>query len=620
MFKAAHVITDTPVWIAVPDGPALEFTVHYAESSESTWLDMKTRLSDKWVCHWTAYAKGVGGGTVEVILPDGRRETYKQSGGSYDPSLLNLARLASSSGGHTRTTRDGSVLEFGEQDGSIHRLTKVMAERDAKGQVTEYEWCACGDLEWIIDARGHKTSWHHDMQGRVIAKEYPDGEQIKYTYWANSGQLKSVSFPEDGASTAYQYFYFIDGSLQKVDYTHGAMADQVYSYDAHYHRVSSVTNGTTTTSYTYNAVGDDGALEVKTITKPNSVALEFEYDELGRLTKRFIGTGPNDYQEEYDYDNHGRLQNETNILATAPFTYSYVGDTLRVDTIDSPNGQRATFTYLNKTGDRRLSQINHFKASTSTTISQFDYTYTPSGQIETWKRKLGPSSSNEKTWRMRYAAAYQLQEVEEFSSSGSLGQRFRYRYDKSGNRVSKVVDGGTAATYSHANYTADPRNQVTVGKETGPTPIVGTVDEAATVKIGLGAGLKKRALVTQRKNPVSTNTEYYFEGELNLSSGNNTLSIEATDASGNTKTENFVRSVSSNDLVRLFYDKSGNLEKKIVNPGATESVHTYGWDAINRLLWVQNAETIVDGTKRTRFEYNQLKKKRVTGNNCYGSN
>lgn len=103
-----------------------------------------------------------------------------------------------------------------------------------------------------------------------------------------------------------------------------------------------------------------------------------------------------------------------------------------------PNGQTAVFAYYGPVapagtgnGDRRLAGITHVLPGGGGTLSQFDYTYAPAGDIATWTQTQGgPARFHD----FRYDQAGQLTGADVTVSGTKTGQ-FGYRYDKAGNRV-----------------------------------------------------------------------------------------------------------------------------------------------------------------------------------------
>ncbi|MEM9300335.1 MAG: RHS repeat-associated core domain-containing protein [Bacteroidota bacterium] len=150
------------------------------------------------------------------------------------------------------------------------------------------------------------------------------------------------------------------------------------------------------------------------------------------------------------------------------------------------------------------------------------------------------------------------------------------------NRTSEQIDmGGTATlgTAAHNNL-----NQLTSVAGGGQMRVSGTLDEPATVSVSANGASAVDASVDGSNN---------FEASVDVNEGSNTLSISATDYSGNdnTATNNYTVQVTGPGNKTLTYDLNGNL----LNDGDK----TYTWDAENRLIKITYADS-----SSTEFEYN----------------
>ena len=90
------------------------------------------------------------------------------------------------------------------------------------------------------------------------------------------------------------------------------------------------------------------------------------------------------------YDALGRATTLTHAMGT--FTYGYVGQTRRLQSVTYPNGQTSSYSYLSNTADRRLQTIHH-TAPGGGTLSKFDYTYDVVGNIRTWRHERTDQAS-----------------------------------------------------------------------------------------------------------------------------------------------------------------------------------------------------------------------------------
>ena len=464
-------------------------------------------------------------------------------------------------------------------------LRRPVLQRDPLGQLTQYEWCRCGDIRKLIDGEGNITQWIRDLQGRVTSKKFADESTIDYTYYPASGQLHTVT---DALSQVATHSYFADGNLAEIDYSSASTPDESFTYETYYNRLASMLDGTGTTGFAYqpNDGSTNGAGLVARVNGPFSDdTLKYTYDDLARLKKREIVDDATystaSYSEAYVFDPRSRVKDVINHLGT--FDYFYVGQSSRIDYLDYPNGMKTDYTYTNVSGDHLIQQIRHLNsAGTPAVISQFDYTYRQDRNIDTWTAtQNGAPSPVDKKWTFSYDDALRLATaVQTNTSTQAVLEQFTYGYDKAGNRTS--VTSGSANT----NYPANELNQTTAKQGFGATRVSGTLDEPATVTVN-----SKSAKVMS----TGGSAPYSFEALVDLAEGSNTVTIEATDGNDNVATQSY--SVTADGVQKtLEYDLNGNLRYEKDSSGTV--LREFQWDAKNRLL------KIIDGTHESEFTYN----------------
>jgi hypothetical protein len=243
-----------------------------------------------------------------------------------------------------------------------------------------------------------------------------------------------------------------------------------FAYDLKYNRLTSMTDGTGTTSYTYYDVGNLGANQVHTVDGPlSNDTVTYTYDALGRVATRSL-TG---FTNTMNDDALGRL--ETLVSPVGTFTWTYVGTTGRPATVTYPNGQKTTYSYYGNLGDHRLQQISHDKATAGPALSQFDHAYDAVGNILTWRQQLDAWA---RAHTYRYDRADQLASaVQRDASSQALLKSYAYAYDPAGNRTVEAID--SALTTSLHN----DRNQLTSQVAGGSLPVEGFLNEPGTVTV-----------------------------------------------------------------------------------------------------------------------------------------
>lgn len=226
--------------------------------------------------------------------------------------------------------------------------------KDPLGRITKYGYDDANRLISLTDPAGNVTTWARDIEGRVISKTYPDNTSVKYTY----DTVGRLSTRTDALGQVTTYAYATDNRALGKSYAKAVNATPNVSiaWDHYYPRVTSMVDGTGTTSYTYVQAGTLGALQrAREVGPDGAVAtISYAYDALGRLSQRTVAGA----SETLTYDAIGRISNHTNVLGS--FNYGYLGETGQTTSEQLVGGQvSATYAYEDNTGDRRLKQILH---------------------------------------------------------------------------------------------------------------------------------------------------------------------------------------------------------------------------------------------------------------------
>jgi RHS repeat-associated protein len=470
----------------------------------------------------------------------------------------------------TTETNVYSRLDLTEQHDRLGRITRHfydgfgrrIATRDPAGRTISQVWCDCGAMEALVDANGNRTRWERDVQGRVTREIRADNTTDTHYTYDLSGRLKTITDPKDQVTT---HSYNADDSLSGTGYTNETIAtpDVSYTYDAYYARVASMVDGIGTTSYTYKSAGVNGAGQVAAVDGPlTDDTIAYTYDELGRVIQRTINGTAN--QVDWTFDALGRVTSEDNLLGE--FTYTYHGVTNRLNTVTYPNGQTSSYSYLDNEQDYRLETIHH-KYPNASTLSKFDYTYDAAGNILTWRQQADTTAV---LWKYGYDPADQLTSAVKHATDTpqTVIQRYAYAYDPAGNRtVEQIDDAITLSAY-------DNLNRLTSQAPGGAMVIAGSLNEPGTVTI---SGV-----------PAVLDANNNFRGTVPTTSGTNTFTIVAKDATGNTTTQTYEVALSGSTKT-FTYDANGNT--------LSDGVRAFQWDARNQLIAVDV------GTDRSEFSY-----------------
>ncbi len=258
-----------------------------------------------------------------------------------------------------------------------------------------------------------------------------------------------------------------------------------------------------------------------------------------------------------------------------------MGTTGRLASLAYPNGQSTTYGYRPNLEDRRLETIHHKRAS-GATLSRFDFTYDSDGQILTKTHQVDGNPATR--WTYAYDAIDQLIGATHTTTGGSQTElaRYAYEYGSAGNRTLEQIDD-SVVTATH-----DALNRLQTHVAGGALRIEGATSETATVKV--------------QNRPMAVHADQTFAGTAEVTSGTNTLTIAATDPSGNTTARTYEVDVVGSG--RTFeYDANGNL--------VSDGVRTFEWDAANRLVTMERAG------ERLELSYNgisqRVKLKRLAG-------
>jgi RHS repeat-associated protein len=450
-------------------------------------------------------------------------------------------------------------------------LQRVVSTRDPEGRMVRQDWCSCGDIERLIDANGNPTSWEKDIQGRTVRELRADGSNKEFTYEEKSGRLKKI---KDAKGQETHFTYSLDDKLLQTSYVNAEYSTPplTWSYtdpatgapDA-YGRVRQMTDGTGTTTYGFHPTSgtlSPGAGQLATVDGPYpNDTITHTYDELGRAASRTM----NGATTTWVYDQQGRLSSIGDPIGI--FTYTYVGNSGRVATATYPNGQTSSYAYLPVSQDLRLQEIHHRKPDT-TTLNRFTYTYDKAGNILTWTQQADANPPS--AYDFEYDRADQLRSAT-YRTTGApptILKRYRYAFDPAGNRTVEQIDNAvTTATY-------ESMNRLVSRQPGGVLSFEGTVSEPATVVVG---GL-----------PATVTGQDAFKGTTPVSSGTGQVAVQATDASGNVRTNTY-EVTQAGATNALAYDANGNL--------TSDGTRFYDWDAANRLLRVtEGANTLVTFT------------------------
>ncbi len=468
-------------------------------------------------------------------------------------------------------------------------LRQRIMTRDPLGNVTQYEWCRCGSLKKVIDGNGNATEWKHDLQGRVTSKHYADGTSERSVYDTANRLVATI----DALDQTTRFSYTLANQLEAITYQNQNTPNLSFAYDPVYGRITQRTDGLGITRYQYHPYDEKtpGAGQLASVDGPfEDDTHKYTYDELGRVKAFAIvddaTQSHSSYIEKLEFDAYDRPTRIENNLGL--FRYEYERTLDRLKRVHFPNGMTSAFTYHGQEHDRAVKTIQHTSGGPNpASISEFSYTYNPDRTIRTWSTRQG--SHTPSTWTFGYDAIHQLTDAVRSTGTPNKDplESHQYTYDKNGNRIESRSSTGLRSTHRNAHINA--LNQHIADQGFGPTLFSGTVNEPAQISIN-----GKSAKVRSHDQDAKT---YRFEAQVDLKEGDNQVTVEARDATGNTDRHTY--SVTTDGLRKTYaYDHNGNLREE--RSAAGDLLRVFDWDQENRLI------RIIEGTHQTVLTYDAL--------------
>ena len=440
---------------------------------------------------------------IQVTAPGNRITSYAYNTNGESRVLHSLTSVAYADGSHDlfaydargrlkQTSRDGGAQKVTytyDADGGVtvtdatSRSThlayglggQIAQVRDAQGRIVNFAFDKNLQCTQVVGPSGEKYKYTYDSQGNVTGVTDPMRQGTSFRYDANSNRL--VGFT-DARGNGIGYTYDAKGNLTRITYQDATHED--FTYDAKGNVLTSKNRRGQTLTYTYNAAGQvltkddsttsgvdyrytfdafgnltsatdssgtmsmtyDPATDLMTrITYPGGRFFTFEYDSVGRRTKR---TDQDGHIENSFYDAVGRLEHMTDEHDALIVRYEF-----------DPSGRLATKTLGNGVYTKydydvagNILHLVNYKPDNSV-LSRFDYTYDTSG-----RRTSMTTLDDKQTYG--YDAVGQLTSV-----TYANGRVVQYVYDAAGNRV-KTIDNGVETAY----ITNSLNQYVTVGGAT----------------------------------------------------------------------------------------------------------------------------------------------------------
>lgn len=552
---------------------AMGHTSHYTYDQENKLIALEDPLSNETLIHYNIYQA-----VSELLLPDANYSkafAYDDTDQSTTVSMLVNGQVLHTS---YHFDMEGRVLEI----------------RYPGDHAIFFGWDAQNNLVSFANENGFGSLYSYDDRGNLLSHEDCRDNLSVITYEPVFNQI--LSFTDKNASTwTYAYddqgkllsitdplnntgFYTYDGSGNIQSYTDKKGNTHSFDFDDAGHMISSTDPENNTTSYEYNHSG-----RLVSQTDPLGCVTSYEYDELDRVT-RIIS--PLLHSIELAYDAAGNIVAESgNQHGTVTYGYDAMG---RLVSAVFADGTESAFVY--DQADNLVAETNrnghtttyHYDArnrlAQTTDCLGFSelYTYDPAGNQLTITDKQGGITT------FSYNCKNQLTGL-----TDPAGNEVSWLLDAEANRLSHTNKNGHTTTYVYdalgrLTTTTDPYGNSELiaydpnGNRTG-----------ITNKNGHESLFEYNALnrLVSRTNPLGHTESYAYDGAGNLVSQtcmNQLVSLFDYDCMGR------LTGITDPDghEVLMAYDPPGNRVSVTDQLGNTTH-HTY--DVTGRLIGVTDA-------------------------------
>jgi RHS repeat-associated protein len=311
------------------DYDEMDRLVRVTDPLDGTWeyeyddLGNVTKVTDA-LGYETYYSYNINGQVTEVTNAAGNTattdyDTYGRVisttdfGGTettYEYDEYDRVILTTTDGEETSYTYDGygNLVEVEDPSGTIY-----------------YDYNSDGFLSSVTNAAGETISYEYN-NGYQLSKITIDGQDIEYGY-DSKGRLVFVT---DSEGTT-RYSYDINGNRACTTYPNGVVTTYEYNdINVLTRQISKDSTGTVIASFEYT-IGDNG--ERLSVTELNRT-VEYEYDELNRLTKETVTTGTTVSVTEYAYDANSNRTSMKKDGVTTTYDYNELNQITRAGNVN----------------------------------------------------------------------------------------------------------------------------------------------------------------------------------------------------------------------------------------------------------------------------------------------
>ena len=195
-------VTDTPLWYNPPIGPPVSMTLSYNSQSAIVFNEP---FGNKWQFNYGSYLMVDTGGSVIVVMPDGRRDVYiPDGGGGYLRPYQVFNTLTRVAENHFELRfPDDTLYRYKIPPGTSSLQPFLVEIRDAYGQSLTIGYDANEQLTMITDATGKVFTLTYNNDGLVAQVADPFGRVATFEYDTNRNLIKITDM--GGYWSAFSY-------------------------------------------------------------------------------------------------------------------------------------------------------------------------------------------------------------------------------------------------------------------------------------------------------------------------------------------------------------------------------------------------------------------------------
>jgi RHS repeat-associated protein len=531
----------------------------------------------------TQYAYDAEHRITQITYPNGGHTYYtyhadgKVASTSEDSGANALNFVYSTSTNHSTVT-DGlgraTAYEWAVNSG-LRKMTKVT---DPAGGEWNFQYNSNMDLILATDPLGRKSSFFYDKLSNMTAAMDAEGQYTLASYEATYSQVASVT---DAKANKTNFYYDARGNLVQARDALGNSSQ--FAYDAKGLLISAKDPLGNVTGLGYDEHG-----AVSSVSDPLGRTDVMTRNSLGRLTKN---TDPVGRQTDLSYDNEGNVLQVKDALNASPTVLGYeAGRVGRFpNALTDAKGQATSFSYdvlgrvtgvTNSVGQSMTATYDSMSRLESVTTRKNQSINLAYDTLDRLTQVTLPEGS--------ITATYDA--VGNVLSAGSYnGSGIGLTYDKI-DRVKQVVQtlpNGFSATIG---YTYDAN-----GNRTGMSTPWGNFSYAYDA-------LNRLTSITNPQGEVVSFTYDALGRRKTMTYPNGVVTSYAYDAASQVKQILHKKGDAALAMANYEYDANGNRTSMTDLDG----MHTYGYDALNRLVSASHPPTSYVATKEEVFAYDAV--------------